>query len=103
AEDGIRDWSVTGVQTCALPISALTGTIGGTAWLWDAATGRPLLDRPLRHPGLVASAAFSPDGKTLVTGCYDGMARLWETASGRGIGRAAGRGRGEERGGGGER
>src|SRR5438046_8626388 len=23
AEDGIRDWSVTGVQTCALPISKL--------------------------------------------------------------------------------
>src|SRR5438093_2871450 len=23
AEDGIRDWSVTGVQTCALPISIL--------------------------------------------------------------------------------
>src|SRR5262249_57139048 len=23
AEDGIRDWSVTGVQTCALPISLL--------------------------------------------------------------------------------
>ena len=22
AEDGIRDWSVTGVQTCALPICA---------------------------------------------------------------------------------
>src|SRR5215213_5332164 len=25
AEDGMRDWSVTGVQTCALPISAPTG------------------------------------------------------------------------------
>src|SRR5438093_4729244 len=25
AEDGIRDWSVTGVQTCALPISPITG------------------------------------------------------------------------------
>src|SRR5437016_8847345 len=24
AEDGIRDWSVTGVQTCALPISSPT-------------------------------------------------------------------------------
>src|SRR5262249_56755923 len=24
AEDGIRDWSVTGVQTCALPISSTT-------------------------------------------------------------------------------
>src|SRR5262249_59724203 len=32
AEDGIRDWSVTGVQTCALPISLL----------WNA-----LLDRPM--------------------------------------------------------
>src|SRR5258706_2248805 len=25
AEDGIRDWSVTGVQTCALPISQAAG------------------------------------------------------------------------------
>src|SRR5262249_58451236 len=25
AEDGIRDWSVTGVQTCALPISPTCG------------------------------------------------------------------------------
>ena len=25
AEDGIRDWSVTGVQTCALPICAIYG------------------------------------------------------------------------------
>src|SRR5258706_433394 len=25
AEDGIRDWSVTGVQTCALPISCVLG------------------------------------------------------------------------------
>src|SRR5262249_58395661 len=25
AEDGIRDWSVTGVQTCALPISSSPG------------------------------------------------------------------------------
>src|SRR5438093_12787549 len=30
AEDCIRDWSVTGVQTCALPISAATP--GGAAW-----------------------------------------------------------------------
>src|SRR5438046_3264370 len=26
AEDGIRDWSVTGVQTCALPICEVPGT-----------------------------------------------------------------------------
>src|SRR5207302_3053055 len=28
AEDGIRDFHVTGVQTCALPILALVGTSG---------------------------------------------------------------------------
>ena len=28
AEDGIRDWSVTGVQTCALPISCKALTAG---------------------------------------------------------------------------
>src|SRR5262249_57251420 len=31
AEDGIRDWSVTGVQTCALPISLAGTYAGGTA------------------------------------------------------------------------
>src|SRR5215213_10359561 len=30
AEDGIRDWSVTGVQTCALPISAIPMCSGST-------------------------------------------------------------------------
>src|SRR5437016_7553499 len=30
AEDGIRDWSVTGVQTCALPISVDTRIIAAT-------------------------------------------------------------------------
>ena len=28
AEDGIRDWSVTGVQTCALPIFAIGFAMG---------------------------------------------------------------------------
>src|SRR5262249_59346420 len=31
AEDGIRDWSVTGVQTCALPISAAIALAKGGA------------------------------------------------------------------------
>src|ERR1019366_6418444 len=36
AEDGIRDWSVTGVQTCALPICELT-SLGKAALLLDLA------------------------------------------------------------------
>src|SRR5207253_8715884 len=34
-EDGIRDGHVTGVQTCALPIFALTPTWSETAWFAD--------------------------------------------------------------------
>src|SRR5438093_13549782 len=44
AEDGIRDWSVTGVQTCALPISARrTRPTGPPA-------GRRGRSRPCRRP-----------------------------------------------------
>src|SRR5262249_59245986 len=32
AEDGIRDWSVTGVQTCALPISPAVREILARYW-----------------------------------------------------------------------
>src|SRR5256885_8233555 len=32
AEDGIRDYKVTGVQTCALPISAISTMVVGFLW-----------------------------------------------------------------------
>src|SRR5438093_13434707 len=34
AEDGIRDWSVTGVQTCALPISPCTSFVHGRFYVF---------------------------------------------------------------------
>src|SRR5439155_3523579 len=44
AEDGIRDGHVTGVQTCALPISIAPATPFGATWIWAAmmAPGRLL-------------------------------------------------------------
>src|SRR5258706_10836607 len=43
AEDGIRDWSVTGVQTCALPISAAAIGAAGipVAMVNKVVEGRP--------------------------------------------------------------
>src|SRR5438046_8898838 len=38
AEDGIRDWSVTGVQTCALPISSRMPSLRAST---RAASGQP--------------------------------------------------------------
>jgi WD40 repeat protein/serine/threonine protein kinase len=33
----------------------------------------------------VSAAAFSPDGKRIVTGCKDGMVRLWDATSGKNL------------------
>ncbi len=38
------------------------------------------------HDGDVRSVAFSPDGKTILTGSWDKTARLWEIATGKPIG-----------------
>ena len=35
------------------------------------------------HEAVIKSAAFSPDGRTLVTASMDGTARLWDTATGK--------------------
>src|SRR5438046_10450318 len=47
AEDGIRDWSVTGVQTCALPISSLIGL--AVALTRMSATARPIRDARIKE------------------------------------------------------
>jgi WD40 repeat protein len=38
---------------------------------------------PLWHQGAVTAAVFSPDGQVVLTGCDDGTARFWDTATGR--------------------
>ena len=42
--------------------------------------GRPSAGHS-RIPVAVSAAAFSPDGKTLLTGCEDGTARLWDVGN----------------------
>ena len=43
------------------------------------------------HGKAVKSVAFSPDGRTALTGSDDRTARLWDTATGRELRRLAGR------------
>jgi len=60
----------------------LTGSLDGTARLWDAQTGQELR-RFEGHTEPVWSVAFSPDGRQVLTGSLDKTARLWDAQTGR--------------------
>src|SRR6185369_7719922 len=54
---------------------------GDSARIWDAATGQAT-GAIMRHKDKINYAAFSPDGKRLVTASVDRSARVWDTATG---------------------
>ncbi|REJ73311.1 MAG: hypothetical protein DWQ29_19190 [Planctomycetota bacterium] len=60
-------------------------TRAGDVFVYLASDGR-LLAGPLVHGSEVYSIAFSGDGKTLLTGCYDEQLRLWRLPDGTMIG-----------------
>jgi WD40 repeat protein len=51
-----------------------------TAMLLDTETG-VALGGPLRHDSNDSMAAFSPDGRRIITQCHDRTARLWDATS----------------------
>jgi hypothetical protein len=74
--------SVSSVAFSADGKAVLTGSLGGTAQLWGATTGRPLAPPLVQDEPGATSVAFSPDGKVVLTGSHNGTARLWEAATG---------------------
>lgn len=49
--------------------------------VWDTASGALLGELP-RHPGWVQGCGVSPDGRSIVTGCKDGVIRIFDVATG---------------------
>src|SRR5262249_56878962 len=96
-EDGIGDWSVTGVQTCALPIFGLSlvrGLVemhGGTAVARSGGPGAGaefVVKLPIAVALTVPEPPLAEVQKPCGVGCKIGR------ASGRGRGRVGGDGRG---------
>jgi WD40 repeat protein len=84
----------------------VSGSHDGSVRVWEVATGKELLkiNVPVRgspeggkaiavDQGGVYAVAFSPDGKAVASGDYDGMAYLWDAATGRRLHTLAGHGR----------
>ena len=61
------------------------GTIHGSIFIWDARTG-VRVGTLLGHQNRVRGLAFTPDGRILLSGANDGVARIWDLTSMRPIG-----------------
>lgn len=73
-----------GVNTVAFYDSQrlVTASQDGTARIWEAETGTPLLSLT-GHAGSVNDATFGPDGSSVLTAGEDGTARTWDAQNGR--------------------
>jgi hypothetical protein len=68
--------------TAYSPDGKYIATCGGAGgFLWDAATGE-VVRMFLGHTDWVHSVAFSPDGSKVLTGIWDGRAKLWNASDG---------------------
>jgi WD40 repeat protein len=58
------------------------GTGSAIVYVWESATGRPLLKLE-GHQRAISIAAFSPDGKRIVSGSADHTLRIWDAYTGK--------------------
>src|SRR5688572_8972300 len=71
------------IRSTAICVLVLAWLVGGVSVSRSAEPKLPALLLPLGHTELVSSAAISGDGKLLVTGGMDKIAKLWDGETGK--------------------
>jgi len=75
-------WIVEGLRAAPNPELRALARANWAAWEGQAGMLRAILE----HKALVIRIAFSPDGRTILTGSRDGTAQLWDVVTGQVIG-----------------
>ena len=74
-ENELSRYLAAGSEDCSVRVWDLRNKVPELLW-------KPAKGREQRHGEAVYAVAFSPDGKTVVSGGYDRKLNLWDTASG---------------------
>jgi len=69
------------VATGHIDPQSMSSGPGDSIYLWDVASGREIRHFESGHR-MSVSLTFSPDGRIIASGGYEGGVRLWETVSG---------------------
>ena len=91
AADGRLNWRI--AANCderpERVILTCVGWVMGMAYVCELVTGQATtLGAPVAHSQSITSAAFSPDGRSVITTAWDGEAKIWDAQSGQQIGNA---------------
>jgi WD40 repeat protein len=81
----LRQWQTdNGSQVCFSPDGTTLASVGRQVIrLWDMANGQEIQPQSAGHHSAIGDAAFSPDGRSVVTVGHDRTIRFWDPSSGK--------------------
>ena len=75
---------ITAVASASRRTAATVATVGRQVIrFWEVASGREIRPQSGSHHSAIGAAAFTPDGRSIVTAGHDRTIRFWDPATGR--------------------